>query len=263
MDLNNIVEINKNLRLKALELYKKANAGHIACSLSCMDLVSYFVLFEKKESEDFILSKGHAAVSLYVSLNKAALISDNDLNSFYEEGTKLPAHPAPDSFKGIPFATGSLGHGLPIANGLAKSNKLNGSNDFTYVLMSDGETNEGSNWEAASFAVQHKLNKLLVIIDKNKIQGFGKTNDVLGDTAKLEVWSKIGFDVQETDGHNIIEINSKVNYLKSLNNNKPKLLIANTIKGKGVSFMENTVDWHYWPMNKDQYNKAVNEVLNM
>lgn len=248
------------LRHKILELYKKANAGHIGCSLSCIDLMIASLLLNKKEQDTFILSKGHAALALYVSLNHLGEISDSELESFYSNGTTLPAHPAPNKYKGIPFATGSLGHGLPIATGIAKANKLQKNDSTVFVLLSDGETNEGSSWEAAFFARSQKLDNLIVMIDKNKIQGFGKTEDVLGDTTTFKMWESIGFEVYEEDGHDIEKLSSLIQKLKKYKNEKPKVIIANTIKGKGISYMENTVDWHYLPMNEDNYQQAISEI---
>jgi transketolase len=261
--MNTFIELQKKLRLKLLELYYKVNAGHIGSSLSCIDILISIFFFQKKETDTFILSKGHAVVALYSCLNESGRISDELITTLYKNDTILPAHPAPNQIKEIPFATGSLGHGFPIAAGIAKANKLNSDNSFIYVLLSDGDTNEGTTWETAHFATKHNLNNLIVIIDKNKIQGFDKTADVLGDTAKKEKWLCLGFEVLEIeDGHNIEEINKSLDVLKSSKNSMPKVLIANTIKGKGVSYMEDTVDWHYWPMNEKQYQQAINEINN-
>lgn len=256
-------ELSKHLRKQALAMYHSANAGHIACSLSCIDLMAVTLIKHKAPDDDFILSKGHAAVALYVCLNHTGIISQNQLDSFYKNGTLLPAHPAPQSFDAIPFATGSLGHGLPIANGIAKSNKLSKKPAKVFVLMSDGETNEGTTWEAAHFAVQHQLDNLIVMIDKNKIQGFGKTDQILGDTAALKKWESIGFEVFEIDGHHHEEIEQTLKTCALSINGKPKVIIANTVKGKGVSYMENTVDWHYWPMDKEGYERAINDIDKM
>ncbi len=237
-----------------------ANAGHIGSTLSCIELVSSVVLFHKIDEEEFILSKGHAAVALYVTLNKKGEISDSELSTFYKEGTRLPAHPAPLVFKSIRFSTGSLGHGLPIATGIALSNKLKSKKLNTYVLISDGETNEGTTWESMHFAVKHNLDNLIVIIDKNKIQGFDFTRNVLGDTCKPVIWDKTGWEYREINGHDVIAIKNTLEELSFNKNGRPKLIIADTVKGKGVSFMENTVDWHYWPMTDEQYNQAVAEI---
>ena len=261
MNSLNSKHLQKKLRLQLLGLYYNVNAGHIGCSLSCMDVLISIFFCQKTKEDTFLLSKGHAAAALYCCLNEIGEISDDELKTFYKDGTKLPAHPAPNAFKSIPFATGSLGHGFPLATGIAKAKKLNSENSFVYVLMSDGDTNEGTTWETAHFAAKHELNNLIVIIDKNKIQGFDRSLNVIGDTAKNEMWAALGFEVIEIDnGHYLQEINSALEALKKSDNNKPKLLIANTTKGKGVSYMENTVEWHYWPMNKDQYVQAIKEI---
>ncbi len=259
--MRDILSNKKKLRLKILELYYISNAGHIGCSLSCIDILISIYFKLKSKDDVFILSKGHAAVALYCCLNKIGEISDKEMQTFYKDGTRLPAHPAPNTFREIPFATGSLGHGFPLAAGIAKAKKIKNERNFVYVLMSDGDTNEGTTWETAHFSAKNELNNLIVIIDKNKIQGFNKTEDVIGDTAELEKWEGMGFETIEiADGHDISEIIKSLELLKSSGNNKPKLLIANTIKGKGVSYMENTIDWHYWPMNENQYIQAVKEI---
>ena len=254
-------QIQRKLKLKLLDLYYRQKAGHIGSSLSCIDILTAVLLFHKQKDDTFILSKGHAAFALYCCLHETGEISDEQFETIYHDDTLFPAHPAPNSVKGITFATGSLGHGFPLAAGAAKANKFNNDNSLVYVLLSDGDTNEGTTWETAHFAVKHQLNNLVVIIDKNKIQGFDHTSDVLNDTARQEVWSLLGFEVIEIpDGHDIDRINEALKTFRTSTSSKPKLLIANTIKGKGVSYMENTVDWHYWPMNEAQYTQAVNEI---
>ena len=246
----------KHLREKLLSLYFIANAGHIACSLSCIDLL--IALFEIKNiNERVILSKGHAAGALYVILNSQGEISDEILSTFYINGTKLSAHPSAKSFENIPFALGSLGHGFPIGCGIAYANKLQKNTDNVYILMSDGETNEGTTWEAAHFATAKKLDNLFVIIDKNNLQGFGFTKDVLGDSASLLKWESLGFDVIEVDGHSVDQIVLSLKKLNTRKNSRPKLIIANTIKGKGVNFMENKLEWHYLPMSEYMYAEAL------
>lgn len=259
MESNAIKEISRRLRKQVLSIYHKANAGHIGCSLSCLDLIIHIFYQHKRNKDTFILSKGHAAVALYTVLHSRGSLSDEQINSFYYDGTQLPAHPAPNVISEIPFATGSLGHGLPYANGVALSAKLQHKDERVFVLMSDGESNEGTTWEAAHFAVQHKLDNLIVLIDRNEIQGFGRTEDVLGDTAAKDKWQSIGFNVVEIDGHRHEEISTALQE-SSCKDSKPKLIIANTLKGKGVSYMENTIDWHYWPMSNEQYQQAINEI---
>jgi len=250
------VELQGKLRTKILELHYKANSGHIGCSLSCIDIM-ISILKYRQPGDSFILSKGHAASALYTILNEIGEIPDDMLDTFYKNGTTLPAHPAAQKYKAIPFATGSLGHGLPLAGGIAKAKKLKKDGGTSYVLMSDGETNEGTTWEAANFAVSNKLDNLVVFVDKNGLQGFGNTADILGDTASAKVWSAMGFEVVETDGHDINAILEVKEVLLKNKNGKPKLIIAKTVKGKGIPYMENKMEWHYLPMDEKLYNEAV------
>jgi transketolase len=260
MDVASLRGLQGTLRLKMLDLHKTANSGHIGCSMSCIDILIAALIYHKKEGDDFILSKGHAAVALYICLNYLGEISDSQLSTFYQNGTSLPAHPAPQSFKNIPFATGSLGHGLPVSCGIAKANKIKRLNGYAFVIMSDGETNEGTTWEAAHFAVAHKLDNLIVIIDRNRLQGFGSPENILGDTASPKHWQHFGFDIEEIDGHDIEVMDKVIEKMKGLNNGRPKLIIANTVKGKGISFMESQMEWHYLPMTDAQYKQATQEV---
>lgn len=234
-------------------MYYTAKCGHIACSLSCLDIIN--VIFNQKTKDDvFIMSKGHAAGALYVVLNDRGEISDEMLTTFYRDGTKLAGHPSVGTSKEIPFALGSLGHGLPIATGIAYSNKLNGNRNKTFVLMSDGETNEGTTWESAHFAVRHSLDNLVVVVDKNGLQGFGTTADVLGDTANPLVWGDIGFRVIECDGHNDSELQTQ---LFQDSDGRPTIVLANTIKGFGVPFMENKLEWHYLSLDSEKFEEAM------
>jgi len=257
----NHISLQFELRKKILELHYKANAGHIGCSLSCIDILIAVLIQKKSKKDSFILSKGHAASALYVSLNHLEEISDEELSAFYKNGTSLPAHPAPLKFESIPFATGSLGHGFPVGVGIAKANKLLKANNFVYVVMSDGETNAGTTWEAAHFSLKHELDNLILIIDNNGLQGFGDLDDVLGDSTDSKKWEALGFDCVTVDGHDISAICNCVESLKNKKNKKPKVIIAKTVKGMGVSFMENKLDWHYLPMSDAQYSAAQNELL--
>lgn len=257
---NDLSMLQKDLRLKILELHNKAHSGHIGCSLSCVDLMISTLIYHKTDEDTFILSKGHAATSLYVCLNYLGEIKDEELDTFYKDGTDLSAHPAPNKFPGIPFATGSLGHGFPVGAGIAKANKMKKNQGQVYVLISDGETNEGTTWEAAHFSRKHCLDNLIIIVDKNRIQGFDFSEDVLGNTTTEEMWNSLGFDVATVEGHSTKSIIDQLDKFKNSTNSRPKVIIANTVKGKGVSFMENQIDWHYWPMDEDLYNQAVKEI---
>jgi len=241
-------------------MHHAVHSGHIGSSLSCIDLLIGTLIKNKKPEDSFILSKGHAATALYACLNFLGEISDQEIQTFYTDGTRLPAHPSANKFTGISFALGSLGHGIPIASGIAKANKLKKTELFSFVLISDGETNEGTLWEAAHFAVKHKLDNLIMVIDKNGLQGFGKTEDIIGDSANEDKLKALGLEVLSADGHNIEQITQAIHRLKNSKNSKPKVLIGNTIKGKGIPFMENKLEWHYLPMTESQYVQAVKEI---
>ncbi|MFN4146892.1 MAG: transketolase [Runella sp.] len=258
-----LLRLSGELRLRVLGLYKKANAGHIGCSLSCIDLLIAALIHHKRPQDSFLLSKGHAAAALYVALHHLGEISDQVLDTFYLDGTTLPAHPAPNKHKGIPFATGSLGHGLPIATGIAHAGQLAGDDSISYVLMSDGETNEGTTWEAAHYATQNRLDNLIVLIDKNGLQGFGNTTDILGDTASPAKWRAMGFEVVEADGHDPAALIALIESLKKAKNGLPKVIIAHTTKGKGVSYMENRMEWHYLPMSDELYEQAKKDIIRL
>lgn len=258
--LENPHSLSGQLRLKILEMYYTAHAGHIGCSLSCTDILIAILFLHKEEKDTFILSKGHAAASLYASLNLLGEIPDETIATYYKEGTSLPAHPGAGHFKGIPFATGSLGHGFPIGSGIAHAAKLSGEDSYAYVVMSDGETNEGTSWEAAHYAIQNGLDNLIVVIDRNGLQGFGFTSEILGVTADPDKWRAIGMDILEVDGHDVKALYQAIATLKKRKNGIPKLIIANTVKGKGVSYMENKMEWHYLPMSAEQYEEAVRNV---
>jgi transketolase len=219
---------------------------------------------EMKRGDHFILSKGHAAPSLYVVMNYLKKISDTDLLTFHNEGTKLPAHtPNFHYSKDIPFPTGSLGHGISLASGLAHANKYfikKNEKSHVFCLISDGECNEGQTWEAAQYASHFKLSNLVVMIDKNGLQALGNTVDVLGDSASQDKWKAFGFDVFESDGHDLVQLSKIFKRVLKSNNDKPKLIIFNTIKGHGVSFMENTMEWHYNTLTEQQYEKAIEDI---
>lgn len=253
-------KLTRDLRLSLLEMHHRAHSGHIASSLSCIDLLAAAFFIWKKPLDQIILSKGHAASALYACLKHANQLSENDLLTFYQNNTLLAAHPTPLSFPGIQLATGSLGHGLPVATGMALSEKWKDSQSRICVILSDGETNEGTTWEAALFASRHQLDNLLVVVDKNSLQGFGKTNEVLGNTSSIKQWESMGFQA--------IEISDDLKTFYSVFSgeipekiSKPTVIIANTVKGKGVSFMENKLEWHYLPMTDEEYFQARKEIM--
>jgi transketolase len=246
------------IRRQFLRMHFEARSGHLGSGLSAIDILTYLYSAWLAPADQFILSKGHGASSLYATLHHFGKLSDAELGTYYKDGTLLPAHPAPLGVAAIPAATGSLGHGLPIATGMAYSQKyLQGTGARVACLLSDGECDEGSTWEAALFAGHHQLSNLTVFVDANGIQGFGRTEDVLTLEPFSKKWEAFGFEVSECNGHDFVALHAAVSAHTST---RPRCVIARTVKGKGVSFMENTVDWHYWPMNDAQYAQALAEL---
>ncbi len=246
------------IRRQFLRMHFEARSGHLGSGLSAIDILTYLYSSWLGPTDQFILSKGHGASALYATLHHFGKLSDVELASYYQDDTLLPAHPAPLGVAAIPAATGSLGHGLPIAAGMAYSYKyLRGADQRVACLLSDGECNEGSTWEAALFAGHHQLNNLTAFVDANGIQGFGRTEDVLALEPFAKKWEAFGFDVSECNGHDFVALHAA---LAKPSSGRPRCVIARTVKGKGVSFMENTVDWHYWPMSEAQYQRAIAEL---
>ena len=241
------------IRQHILKMHAASEASHIGSSFSCVDILValYFKILRiyvndshNPKRDRFILSKGHAASALYATLALRGFFSQDKLMSYCQDGGCLWGHATINSVPGIEASTGSLGHGLPIGAGMALSTKNARRKFRVFVLMGDGECNEGSVWEAAMFARQHNLDNLIAIIDYNKIQAFGRTKDVIDLEPFKEKWRSFGWGVKEVDGHNInrmIDILSGVPFSKG----RPSVLIAHTIKGKGISFMENQLAWHY------------------
>ena len=243
-------KVSTELRYEVINMSHRAKAAHLASSLSCVDILTVLygsvlkldsAYLKAPDRDRFILSKGHAAAALYAALAFKGIIDPNDLLNYGKEGSLLEEHPSP-KLHGVETATGSLGHGLPIANGMALSSKITGTRFRVFVLMGDGECNEGSVWEAAMFATQNSLHNLTAIIDYNKWQATGRTNEVLGKASLPEKWNSFGWDVQEVDGHDHHQL---FDVLTKTDNTCPKMIIAHTLKGKGVSFMEDDNNWHY------------------
>ena len=241
------------IRKSILKVANLSQCSHLGSNLSIVDILTVLYLnYIKSKKNSFILSKGHACLALYCILKECGIISEKTLNSFGKNDSLLMAH-ASHKVPGVEFSTGSLGHGLPVASGIALANKLNNKNFKTFVLLSDGELDEGSNWEAFLFSSYHKLKNLVVIIDYNKLQSIDSVKNTLDLEPLSQKFNAFGFKVLSIDGHNFGQI------YKSLNSNhsKPLIIIANTTKGKGVSFMENSILWHYKPLDLENYNQAL------
>jgi transketolase len=244
------------IRKKFLSMHFHANAGHVGGGLSAIDILTAIYWSWLRPNDHFILSKGHAASSLYATLWAKGLFSDELIETYYKDGTTLPAHPAALAHSSIMPATGSLGHGLPIAVGMAYSYKSIHRTDARVAsLLSDGECNEGSTWEAALFAAHHRLSNLLVIIDANGLQGFGSTTSVMNLEPFVEKWKAFGFKTIEADGHDFSSLLPAFSM-----GTVPVCVIARTTKGKSVIPFENRMDSHYKPLTQIQYQDAIDQL---
>lgn len=251
-----------SVKTRFLAMYKKANAGHIGSSLSCAEILVFLKFAWMRADDTFVLSKGHAAAALYSVLAEANLLTESQIDSYYEEGTELPALPPFNTIEQIPFATGSLGHGLSVSAGMTLGARFNGQDRRFFCVTSDGELDEGSVWEAALFIAHHKLSNLVWVIDRNQIQAIGRTEDVLALEpldAKLRAF---GFHVITVDGHDFAALLAARNECATLwtQRDAPVVIIANTVKGNGISDMQHTVDSHYLPMTDAQYEQALAEL---
>lgn len=243
------------IRRAFLKMHYEAKAGHLGSGLSDIDLLTYLHGAWLRDEDQFILSKGHGASSLYATLHHFGQLSDADFDTYYKDNTLLPAHPAPRALPSIPAATGSLGHGLPIASGICYANKYLHQNGVrTVCLLSDGECDEGSVWEAALFAAHHQLSNLTVIIDANGLQGFGHTEYVMNLEPLRLKWGTFGFRTSEINGHDFEQIHEA---MMEPGDSRPHCIVARTIKGKGVRLMENRLEWHYLPLTESQYEDAL------
>ncbi len=243
------------IRRTFLRLHFEAKSGHIGTGLSSIDMLAVIYGGWLPAEGRFILSKGHGASALYATLFEVGQLSAAQLDTYYRDDTLLPAHPAPNAFAAIPVATGSLGHGLPMAVGLALAYRSLQDCDRPVVCMlSDGECNEGTIWEASMVAAHHRLDNLTVLVDANGLQGFGRTAEVLDMAPLAAKWAAFHFDVQEVDGHDPAALHSA---LQRRGDGRPRCLIAHTIKGRGVDFMENELAWHYRSMAAADYERAL------
>ena len=243
-------------RRRLLQMHFESKVGHIGGNLSALDAVLYLHTSVMTEQDVFVLSKGHAAGALYIALWSIGLIEEAELATFHKDATHLAGHPAPKWHKRIAFATGSLGHGLGLAAGVALGKRLRGDEGRVYCLVSDGECQEGSTWEALLFARHFKLGNLTVMIDGNGLQGFGSTQDVLSMNDLAGKIRGLGLDVLEIDGHSDGAIAGALARAPA----GPHVLAMRTVKGHGISFMENKMEWHYLPMDELQYQQALTEL---
>jgi transketolase len=249
-----------DLRRTILEQAFRAGVGHIGSALSVVEiLVALFRVLRGEPGEPgrdrFVLSKGHAALALYAALHLSGRLSREELETYCGDGTLLGTHPE-HALPGVDFSTGSLGHGLSIGAGAALAARLDGSPRRAFVLVSDAECNEGSLWEAVMFAAHHRLTNLVAIVDVNGQQALGYTRDVLDLEPLSERFGAFGWETKEVDGH---DVDALVTALES-HGERPRAVVARTTFGKGVSYMEGLVKWHYWPMSDADYERALAEV---
>ena len=246
-------------RVSALRMTSKARASHIGSSLSVMDVLS--ILFAVKfnsstnANDEIILSKGHASAALYAVLDSYGELNVN-LDSYCENGSQIYGHVNHHASRHVSLSTGSLGHGFPFAVGIALAKKKLAKSDLTVVVISDGELNEGTTWESTLVAAHHELSNLIVVVDRNKIQSLGFTEDTLKLEPVIDKFEAFGWETRSIDGHSYDEIYDAV-YTQS---NKPICVIASTTKGKGVKFMENTIEWHYKSPNESELIEAISEI---
>jgi transketolase len=251
-----------SVKRRFLAMYKKANAGHIGSSLSCAEILVFLKFAWMRDQDTFVLSKGHAAAALYAVLAEAGILSAEQIDSFYEDGTELPALPPFNAIKDIPFATGSLGHGLSVSAGMALGARLDRQDRRFFCVTSDGELDEGSVWEAALFIAHHRLANVVWLVDRNHVQAIGRTEDVLALEpldAKLRAF---GFHVVVADGHDFASLLAARDECVRVWDERPVpvAIIANTVKGNGLGDLQGTVDSHYLPMTDVQYERMLEQL---
>lgn len=256
------------LRQHALRMTSRAKSSHVGSAFSMADIVA--VLYggvlnvdpaqpEWDQRDRFILSKGHAGSCLYAALMERGFFGEDVLDTYYSNGSVLSGHVSHKNVPGVEFSTGSLGHGLGVATGMAMAGKLKKAGHRVFCLLSDGECDEGSNWEAFLFAAHHKLDNLVAIIDYNKIQSLAAVADTLALEPLADKLRAMNWAVAEVDGHDHGAMKSLFEGLP-LASGQPSVVIAHTTKGKGVSFMENTVLWHYRTAQGDEFEAAMREL---
>jgi transketolase len=255
----------RRIRQIILRQSKRANVGHIGSALSVADILAALYTDVLRipsprapERDRFILSKGHASLALYAILSLKGWVPPAMLDSFCADGSVLGVHPD-RALPGVDFSTGSLGQGLSMGAGCALAARLSGAPYRVFVLVSDAECNTGVLWEAVLFAAHHKLSNLVVLLDLNGQQALGYTRDVLSLSPMADHWRAFGWDVHEVDGHDTEEIARTLGAL-STDSGPPHVLVARTVFGKGVSYMEGQIKWHYWPMSDQEYAQALAEI---
>lgn len=259
-----------NIRKNLLNMCYRAKSSHIASGLSCVEILTTLYLGKilkidpknptSSDRDYFVISKGHASAVFYATLSEAGFFPESMLDSYYQDGSKLPGHPTKGFLPGIEVSTGSLGHGLGLGAGLALGFSIDKRPNRAFVLISDGEMDEGSTWEAILFAGARKLSNLIVILDYNKIQSFGTVEEVLTLEPLEQKLKSFNWEVIRLNGNSLEELYKTLSSSSFMKSVKPKFIIADTIKGCGISFMENKLEWHYKSPDDNQYQDAMLEL---
>ncbi len=264
----NTIELAKKIRIHALKMTSRGKSSHIAAALSMADILAVlygcFLTVDpanpgKPDRDRFILSKGHAGAAVYAVLAETGFFPVEKLKTHYQNGSDLSGHVSHKGIPGVELSTGSLGHGLGVGSGMALAAKLACQKHRVVVLLSDGECDEGSIWEAILFSGHHKLHNLIAIIDYNKYQALAKVSETLELEPFADKWKSFGWSVRAVDGHDHCMIKKSLNELAEMGGG-PKVLIAHTVKGKGVSFMEESVLWHYRTAQGEEFQAALAEL---
>ena len=267
-EVKNLEKIAKDIRKKIFLTIYNAGSGHIAPAFSCVELMValYYKTLNvsanniKSDNRDrFVLGKGHACVGLYTILAEKGIIDKNELKNLCKPDCILGGHPESHLIPGVEMSTGSLGHGLSYSAGLAYAGKMDNKDYRVFTLLSDGECQEGSIWEAIMFASHHKLDNLVAIVDHNKLQSLDRVENIVSLAPFAERWRAFGWDVKEINGHNMSEVTEALSEIP-FSNGKPSVIIANTIKGKGISFMESVPIWHYRLPNEEELKIVLKEL---
>lgn len=263
-DFAELETIARRIRGKVAEMSHKARTAHLASALSCVDILvaAYWAVLTHDprrpaapERDRFILSKGHAVSALYAALAHRGYFPLSLLDTFAEARSPLAEQPSPACIPGLELATGSLGHGLSVGLGMAFAARLARWPHRVFVLMSDGECNEGSVWEAALLAAAQKMDRVTAIVDYNKWQATGRSNEVMALAPLRDKWAAFGWSAYEVDGHDLKSLVERLERVPDGSGN-PVAIVAHTIKGKGISFMEDDNNWHYRSPNADELRKA-------
>jgi transketolase len=257
----------RRVRRHAVGMTHRSGASHLGSVLSIADILAvlYGAILRVdpkhprwRERDRFVLSKGHAAAGLYAVLAERGFLPVEELAHYYQNGSRLTGHVS-HAVPGVEMSTGSLGHGFPVATGMAYGALLDRRRHRVFALLSDGECNEGAVWEAVMFAAQHHLHNLIAIVDYNKIISLGPISEILGVEPLADKWSSFGWSVREVDGHDHATLLHSLSEVP-FEQDKPSCLIAHTVKGKGVSFMEDSVLWHFRAPHAEEFKRALKEL---